>query len=123
MYLVIGGAYQGKTDFAKEKFNLSDEDIYFCIGEENEIIDFSKRCICNIEKFVYKHPNAEDVFEAHKEEWKNSVFICRDIFCGVVPIDAEVRAWRHNTGLLCRYFTKNAEGVSRIFCGLEQKLK
>lgn len=123
MDLIIGGAYQGKTDFAKEKYGLKEEDFYFCTGAEKEEIDFSKRCICGIEKFVFAHSDAVEIFEAHKEEWEKSIFICRDIFCGVIPIDKNVRRWRQETGLLCRYFTANAENVSRIFCGLEQKLK
>ena len=28
MDLIIGGAYQGKTEFAKEKYGLSDKDIF-----------------------------------------------------------------------------------------------
>ena len=123
MDLIIGGAYQGKTDFVKEKYGLKEDDFYFCSGRADEKIDFSKRCVCNIEKFVSAHPDAVEVFEAHKEEWKNSIFVCRDIFCGVIPIEKNVRKWRQDTGLLCRYFTKNAENVSRIFCGIEQKLK
>ena len=30
MILIIGGAYQGKLDYAKEKFGLRDEDIFDC---------------------------------------------------------------------------------------------
>ena len=46
-----------------------------------------------------------------------------DIFCGVVPIDATMRLWRHTTGLVCQYLAQNADSVHRIFCGLEQRLK
>ena len=49
--------------------------------------------------------------------------ICRDIFCGVVPMGAENRAWRQKTGRLCQYLSREAEQVSRIFCGLEQRMK
>ena len=41
MILIIGGAYQGKLDFAKETFGVTDADVYIC-GEDE--IDFSKRC-------------------------------------------------------------------------------
>ena len=49
--------------------------------------------------------------------------ICQDIFCGVVPMGAELRAWRQDTGRLCQYLAGEADRVSRIFCGLEQRLK
>ena len=40
MILIIGGAYQGKLDFAKEAFGITDEDVFVCKDSE---IDFSKR--------------------------------------------------------------------------------
>ena len=120
MILMIGGAYQGKLDYAKSTFNISDEDVFTCTGSE---IDFSKRCINHIEEFVYACPDALEYFKAHREEWENSILICRDIFCGVVPVGAENRAWRQNTGRLAQYLSKEASQVSRIFCGLEQRLK
>ncbi len=124
MVLIIGGAYQGKLDFAKTAFTLSEDDIFICNGSE---IDFSKRCVGSIEEFtlacVQNGIDPSEHFKAHREEWKNSILICEDIFCGVVPMGAQLRAWRQATGRLCQYLSREAEQVSRIFCGLEQRLK
>lgn len=120
MILVIGGAYQGKLDFAKAAFDLTDGDIYICDGGE---IDFSKRCICGIEVFTRTHPDPVEYFRAHREQWQDSVLILQDIFCGVVPMGEENRAWRQETGQLSQYLSREAAQVSRIFCGLEQRLK
>ena len=38
MKLIIGGAYQGKRDFAKAAFSLTESDIFTCTGEK---MDFS----------------------------------------------------------------------------------
>jgi adenosyl cobinamide kinase/adenosyl cobinamide phosphate guanylyltransferase len=38
-------------------------------------------------------------------------------------MDAEDRAWRQRTGRLAQYLSREATQVSRIFCGLEQRLK
>ena len=46
MILIIGGAYQGKRDFAKTAFGVTEEEIFSCADGE---IDFSKRCIVHIE--------------------------------------------------------------------------
>ena len=54
---------------------------------------------------------------------KLGILIMQDIFCGVVPMGAENRAWRQRTGRLSQYLSKEANQVSRIFCGLEQRLK
>ena len=120
MILIIGGAYQGKLDFAKENFGIADNDVYTCCEGE---IDFSKRCIYKIEEFTAKCEDPAAYFEAHREAWQDSILILRDIFCGVVPMGAKNRAWRQRTGRLARYLSREAAQVSRIFCGLEQRLK
>ena len=49
MILIIGGAYQGKLDYAKEVFGITDADVHICDAGE---IDFSRRCIYKIEEFT-----------------------------------------------------------------------
>ena len=120
MVLIIGGAYQGKLAFAKDTFGITDVDVYSCDTGE---IDFSKRCIYKIEEFTYGHPDSIGYFRTHRDEWENSILILQDIFCGVVPMGAENRKWRQNTGRLVQYLSKEAQQVSRIFCGLEQRIK
>ena len=122
MILIIGGAYQGKLDYAQATYDLRAGDMYQCTGSE---IDFSKRCIYAIEEFVWEYDGEDprDYFRSHREQWQNSILICRDLSCGVVPMGAENRAWRQKTGRLCQYLAREAEQVIRIFCGLEQRLK
>ena len=120
MILIIGGAYQGKLDYVKNALGITDSDIFTCTGSD---IDFSKRCIYNIEEFVAARSDALEYFRQRRQQWQDSILICQDIFCGVVPMGQENRAWRQNTGRLCQYLAKEADQVSRIFCGLEQRLK
>ena len=120
MILIIGGAYQGKLDYARDRFALTEQEIHTCVAEE---IDFSKRCVYKIEDFTFGHADPIGYFQANRDLWKDSILICQDIFCGVVPMGAENRSWRQNTGRLCQYLAGEAEQVIRIFCGLEQRLK
>ena len=120
MILIIGGAYQGKLDFAKDTFGVTDEDVHTCDGDR---IDFSRRCICKIEAFTACSEDPIGYFETHRQAWQDSILIMQDIFCGVVPMGAENRAWRQRTGRLAQYLSREAQQVSRIFCGLEQRLK
>lgn len=120
MILIIGGAYQGKLSFAQETFGLTEKDIHVC--KEGEI-DFSRKCIYGIEEFTWGHPDPAAYFREHRADWEDSVLILRDVFCGVVPMDPETRLWRQKTGRLAQYLSKEARQVSRIFCGLEQRLK
>ena len=125
MNFIIGGAYQGKLDCAKKKYDLTEIEIFTC-SEENGI-EFGARCIDKIEEFtlwcVRKGKDATEIFKENTDKWADSVLICQDIFCGVVPMGADMRAWRDMTGRLCAYLSAEAETVTRMFCGLEQKLK
>ena len=125
MVLIIGGAYQGKLALAKKKYDLSDNEIFTCT--EKSGIEFGARCIDKIEEFtlwcVRNGKDAAEIFKVNRPKWKNSVLICQDIFCGVVPMGADMRVWRETTGRLCAYLSEEAGSVSRVFCGLEQKLK
>ena len=152
MIFIIGGVFQGKLDYAVEKYNLKDVDVFECSeaegcraagelpgGEEVlaedrttgtevvPVIDFSKKCIYKIQDFTYACVKCGveplDYFLEHEAEWQDSILICEDIFCGVVPMGADMREWRQATGRLCKYLSRQAESVVRIFCGLEQKLK
>lgn len=124
MVLIIGGAYQGKLTYAKKAYGLRDEDIFTCQGPE---IDFSKRCIRHLEDFFYACLQAgldpKAYLRDHRQQWENSILICRDIFCGVVSVEPEIRQWRQESGRLCQYLAGEAETVVRLFCGLEQRLK
>ena len=120
MILIIGGAYQGKLEFAREIFGIGEEEIHVCGAGE---IDFSRRCIYGLEDFTARHEDPVGYFEGHREQWQDSILILQDIFCGVVPMGAEARAWRQRTGRLAQYLSAEADRVSRIFCGLEQRLK
>ena len=124
MILIIGGAYQGKLDYAKAAFSLTPEEIFTCDGTQ---IDFTKRCVNALEAFCYAcvqdDIDPEAYFWEHQDEWQDSILICGDLSSGVVPIDPVERQWRHTVGRLCQYLAGQAQQVSRIFCGLEQRLK
>lgn len=125
MHLIIGGAYQGKLEYARERFGLMDEDISLCPDDREP--DFSRCCLYHIERFVLfclrngRSP-AEDI-----DKWRRThsggVIICEDIFCGVVPTDKETRIWREAVGRFMSWAAEQSEGVVRIFCGLPQVLK
>lgn len=124
MILIIGGAYQGKLAYAQEKLGVAREDVYFCQGDA---IDFSKPCVYGIEEFTWActQTGVDPIayFARHQAQWQQAVLICQDIFCGVVPMDDRQRQWRQETARLCQYLAGQARQVSRMFCGLEQRLK
>lgn len=124
MHLIIGGAYQGKTEYACEHFGIEKSEIVDCT--EDGGIDLSAKCIRSLQKYVLGCiRSGKAPFEAFErdESWKNTIILCEDIFCGVVPVDPEMRAWREATGRLLNKLTPLAESVTRMFCGIPQQLK
>ena len=53
----------------------------------------------------------------------DTVVIADDVFCGVVPIDGELRAMRDEAGRALAAIAAKADRVTRIFCGIPQVLK
>lgn len=119
MNLVIGGAYQGKKRFAMERYALSEEDCFEC--REDGVIDYSKRCICHLERYIlYLTRNQKKAEFAFRQD---AVIISDDISCGVVPIDPVLRAWREETGRTLNRLAGASEHVIRLFCGIPEALK
>ena len=132
MELVTGGACQGKLEYAKQTYGLADADIFECTEDAEP--DFSKACLTHYERYVMRclrggtYPLTEfgwhcsdDGCCRHTPEPK--VIIMDDIFCGVVPADPELRAWREMCGRTLTALAQNAETVTRLFCGIPKKIK
>ncbi len=119
MELVIGGVFQGKLDYAKEKYGFGEEDIFYCSHEKD--MDRDAKCIYRYEKYVqYCVRNGLKPVTSFGPD---TVVIADDVFCGVVPIDGELRAMRDEAGRSLAAIAANADRVTRIFCGIPQVLK
>ncbi|MBQ4377644.1 MAG: bifunctional adenosylcobinamide kinase/adenosylcobinamide-phosphate guanylyltransferase [Treponema sp.] len=120
--LVVGGAYQGKTAFAKEKFFLSDDEISVCT--DDRLPDFSRKCLVHYENYaaycIRNNLLPRTDFESEGENVK--IIICDDIFCGVVPVDAFQRKLREVTGIALQKIAEKS-GVYRVFCGSGERIK
>ena len=126
MIFIIGGSYQGKSEYALETFGLKHEDVFVCT-QETEQIDFSKRVISHIEQFalgcVRRGEEPKEYWESHMDSLTDKILISDDVSCGVVPVDAVIRAWREAAGRANNYLAREAVQVIRVFCGLGQVIK
>jgi len=124
LILVFGGSYNGKLDYVKEKYNIRDEEIFFCNGKE---VDYSKKVICGLHKLVYElRKNGENPVEFIKENIKHlqeKIIISDEISSGIVPLEKSDRIWREDNGKCLQYLSKNSFRVIRVFCGIETVLK
>lgn len=124
MILVLGGAYNGKLSYVKEKYNVTDNEIFFCSKTE---LDYSKKVICGLHKFTYElgkeGKNPLGKLKENIKELEGKIIICDEISSGIVPLEKEHRIWRENTGKCLQYLSENSNKVVRIFCGIETVLK
>ena len=124
MILVFGGAYNGKKDFIKEKFNINEEDIFYCSDGE---IDFSKKVICGLHKFTYnntlKNKSSLEYIKENIILFKDKIIISDEISSGIVPLKKEDRMWREETGRCLQYLSKESSCVYRVFCGISTIIK
>lgn len=151
MILIFGGAFQGKLGYAKENFNI--KSVYECgkgeltAGKSTEADqpddspataqsagsfsdfepDFNADAVCALENFVLEcvreGREAADFFRENKEKWQDKILIMNDVSQGIVPMDAQLRAFREMNGRLMLYLAGEADEVIRVFCGIGKKVK
>jgi len=123
MVLIIGGAYQGKLDYALDRYGLSEGDVCRCETGGTP----RGKIIYEIDKWIYRLAEAgADVEEAIRELINvnsDAVVICNDISCGVVPVDAVQRKWREAVSRAAVQLAGASDEVVRLFCGIPTRIK
>ena len=126
MVLIIGGSYQGKLDFTRQRFSFADDDIQLC-DENTDALDFSRRCIAYIDRFALNRIRSgsepADAIRTDFGRYEDVIFIVNDISGGVVPMDPVLRAWREACGRMNLKLAREADEVWRLFCGIPQRVK
>ncbi len=127
MILIIGGAYQGKLDFALENFGLNTNDVFNC-EEQYDKINKDKKIIDNLDKvilrLVYAGKDEDEILKQIDDVTANAmVVIYTDHSQGIVPLKREERAFREISGRIMTRLAAKSSEVYRIFCGLPQQLK
>lgn len=125
MILIFGGSYQGKLDFAKQTFDITDQDVFTCTT--NNEIDLSRKVIYNLDQAFLRHvregKESREILKEHLDQLKDKILIVNDISQGIVPMERENRDWREMTGRAMLFLSKEADEVYRVFCGLGSKIK
>ena len=128
MILVTGGAYQGKLDYAKEEYGLTDDDVFTC-EEGSTAVGFDEKIIDHFERYVLALIKAGQVpekavgMQIRAGRYKGRIIICDDISQGIVPMDKTERAWREGVGRTMVKIASQADRVVRVFCGIPEVVK
>lgn len=108
MILVIGGAFQGKTEYVRENFGESITVIHhYHLKVKEELIE-GRDPLKEAEALLAK---AEDC-----------VIISDEIGYGLVPVDAFERQYREAVGRVNCFLAKRAEQVIRVVCGIGTRI-
>lgn len=145
MIFVIGGAFQGKREFAEERFRFGER-----AGSETEGCDaggtpfswqdgtdssWEEFCragfCCHLEAMVRRRMEEAGIEafsgEAFLEELfsfgRKKVILTDEISSGIVPMEPFERAWREEAGRISCRIAAQAEEVWRVFAGVGQRLK
>lgn len=144
MILILGGAYQGKCEYAVEKYGLSDGDVFRC-SPDNTDLSFDKKVIYGLDKFSLacvreQMANSREtdprffgsdidlhaavkILSENRRYLEDKILIADDISQGTVPMDPEARVWREMNGRMLIYLAREADAVERVFAGIGTAIK
>ena len=117
MKLVIGGAFQGKLDFAKK---MTGKETGWADGAAVSKEELVRRWLL-LEEETGTAPEAE--LEELLQKNPEICIVTNELGYGVVPIEPFDRKWREKTGRICTELAAKADSVTRVVCGIGILLK
>lgn len=126
MWLITGGAFQGKLSYALNLAGIVPEEVIE--GDTCDIQDlFDKPLINHFHLWIYRMlkdgNDIEDVIKTMLQRNPNIIIIVDELGCGIVPVEAFDRKYREITGRVCCKLAENAVQVHRVICGIGMVLK
>ncbi|MCC8050530.1 MAG: bifunctional adenosylcobinamide kinase/adenosylcobinamide-phosphate guanylyltransferase [Clostridiales bacterium] len=135
MKLIIGGAFQGKLEFARKTYGVADGWIDGCTCDYTEIMDC--RGIYHFHEYLRRLLDRDGLTENLTEleeqaglfaDWiyhKNPdlIIVSTELGYGIVPMEPNDRLWRETVGRVCTSLASKSDEVVRVVCGLGTWLK
>ncbi len=115
MVLVMGGEGAGKRAYVKNTLGYADADIAQGVLDEKPVL-------ASLHTLLRHGAEAENP-DLLALLLQKEVVICNEVGGGIVPAEAEDRAYREAVGRLCCALAAKATAVVRLYCGLPQVLK
>ncbi|MDO4276142.1 MAG: bifunctional adenosylcobinamide kinase/adenosylcobinamide-phosphate guanylyltransferase [Eubacteriales bacterium] len=124
MEMIIGGAFQGKSAYAENKYPgtcwVQGSDI-----EEDTLL--SARGVLGFHEYIRRELKAgHDVKHLAKKlmgQNPDVILVSDEVGCGVVPVDAFDRAYREAVGRVCTELAAFSKKVTRVTCGIGMVIK
>ena len=124
MEMIIGGAYQGKADYAKAQF----PDVDWKFGGEITEEELLKAAgVLGLQEYIRKALKAgEDLTglaEKLAQQDPDVILVSEEVGYGIVPADAFERQYREAVGRMCTALAAKSRRVTRVVCGIGTVLK
>lgn len=120
MRLIIGGAHQGKTAFVKKTMGLMPQSCDQTSALTAPAVNGFHQLVRDI---LAAGGDPQFFTRMLIRENPDVVILCDEVGLGIVPLDAAQRRWREEVGRCLCLLAAEADSVSRIVAGLEQKIK
>lgn len=129
MILIIGGTSSGKATFARNlaaQHGWSEEDVAFNVEEllwgqaegTGQVAPAGADAVGHaIDKALPATPELIERLAA------KAIVTCSEVGAGIVPLDAQERAWREAVGRMSCELASQADAVVRMVCGIPVVLK
>lgn len=112
MILVTGGIASGKRTYARN-LGYGDKQMSSSLASDAPVL-------FGLEELLRQGPLSEQDLQVVRAK---DVVICCEVGLGVVPIDADERAWRELVGRTCSQLAAEAQQVVRMVCGIPLQLR
>ncbi|MGI6006875.1 MAG: bifunctional adenosylcobinamide kinase/adenosylcobinamide-phosphate guanylyltransferase [Ruminococcus sp.] len=124
MKLVIGGAFQGKVDYSRERYGIDLwADGRSCQWDEIFRTKGVHHFHEYIKRMLKEGKETSDLVERLAERNPDIVIVSTELGYGVVPVEAFDREYRETTGRICTKVAAISSEVIRVVCGIGQVIK
>ncbi len=126
MDFIIGGYNQGKRQYVKKTYQITQETMISGEQEDYEKI-LCASCIYDFHLLIRRLMLEQKDYQAYvKKLFENGnckILISNEVGYGIVPLDAFEREYREAVGRMSCQAAIHARKVIRIICGLGQVIK
>lgn len=122
MHVIIGGAYNGKTEYVRRL--VGDQPVQFCTMET--VVKSGERFVISglVDWLRQTEITEVEVLQAVRDVMTpDTIFILTEVGRGIVPFNAEQRELRDRCGRLYQYLFEQATEVTRVWYGIPQQIK
>ncbi len=121
MDFIIGGGCQGKWEYVKREYGLTEDDVVCAANIKNNELS-GKCCLTEfhlyIRQLLESGQNIEENISGLFQKNDIRVIISNEVGYGIVPVDASQRTYREAVGRASCILAAKADKVVRVISGI-----